>query len=251
MKSTTVLQPFGAATAGDTRNASARRERRFFGTMAWACAATVFAGFLPTYYANGMVGSPFALTPALHWHGAVFTAWMVLVAVQTSLIARGRVCAHRAFGSAGAVLAAVMVVLGSSVAVTRTQSGLIADHGAPPLLFLAVPLVGMAVFGGLVAAAVSLRRNGAAHKRLMLLATFELVTAAVSRLPWVEGWGPLGFFAVTDLFVAALVAYDLSTLGRVHRATLWGGLVFVASQPLRLALGASAPWLAFAGWLTA
>jgi hypothetical protein len=241
----------GVAAVEDAGNAAARRERRFFGGMAWACALTVLAGFLPTYYLNGVAGQAFALTPMLHWHGGVFTAWMLLLVVQTSLIASRRVRAHRTLGAAGMVLAAAMVVLGWSVAITRTQSSQIVDQGVPPLVFLAVPLLGMAVFAGLVVAAVYFRRkSSAAHKRLMLLATFELVTAAVSRLPWVEEWGPLGFFAVTDLFVAALVVYDFASEKRIHRATLWGGLAFVASQPLRLAIGPSAPWLAFAGWLT-
>jgi hypothetical protein len=35
----------------------------------------------------------------------------------------------------------------------------------------------------------------------------------------------------------------------VHAATLWGGLVLVLSVPLRLAISASAPWIAVADWM--
>jgi hypothetical protein len=108
----------------------------------------------------------------------------------------------------------------------------------------------MVVFGGLVAAALYYRSRSGTHKRLMLLATLELVTAAVSRLPVVEDWGPIGFFGVTDLFVIAIVLYDVATLKRVHSATLWGGLFLVASQPLRLAIGGTPAWLELAAWLT-
>jgi hypothetical protein len=124
------------------------------------------------------------------------------------------------------------------------------DRGVPPEVFLAVPLLGMLVFATLVGAALLPRRRSAAHKRLMLLATLELVTAAVSRLPVVDTWGPIGFFAVTDLFVVAIGVYDLTVLKRLHAATLWGGLFFIASQPLRLLIGSTAAWIAFAGWLT-
>jgi hypothetical protein len=39
-------------------------------------------------------------------------------------------------------------------------------------------------------------------------------------------------------------------LGRVHRATLWGGLLIVVSQPARLLLGSTTAWMAFATWVT-
>jgi hypothetical protein len=62
--------------------------------------------------------------------------------------------------------------------------------------------------------------------------------------------GPPAFFAATDLFLAAIVIYDFTTRGRIHPATLWGGLFLIASQPLRLAIGFSAPWASWVGWLT-
>jgi hypothetical protein len=34
----------------------------------------------------------------------------------------------------------------------------------------------------------------------------------------------------------------------VHPVTLWGGLVLIVAQPLRMMLGATPAWLAFAGW---
>jgi hypothetical protein len=83
----------------------------------------------------------------------------------------------------------------------------------------------------------------------VLLATFELVIAAVARWPITATLGPPAFFAATDLFVAAIVVYDLRTRGRIHPATLWGGLFFVASQPLRLLVGFSGVWQSFTAWL--
>ncbi len=232
--------------------AAARRERVFFCSMAIACALIVLLGFSRTYYFNDWMPVPFALTPLLHLHGAVFSAWMMLMIAQTALVAAHRIDLHRRLGIAGAAIAAAMIVLGPVVAVTRTAEGVIADHGAPPLVFLAVPLIGIAVFGVLVGAALHFRRRApGAHKRLMLLATLEVATAGTARLPVVASWGPVGFFAVTDVLVLALAAYDLATSRRLHPATLWGGLLFVLSQPLRMLIGASEPWLAFAGWLTA
>jgi hypothetical protein len=245
---TAVTSP---STAKERSEASRRQERWFFGGMAVALTATVFAGFAPTYYLNAFTERPFALTALLHLHGAVFTTWMFLLVAQTSLIAVDARRLHMRLGLFGAVLAAFMTVVGPIVAVERTATGQIADLGAPPLVFLAVPVVGMVVFAALVAAALYYRRRSpGAHKRLMLLATLELVTAGVSRLPVVADWGPLGFFAITDVFVLAIVAYDFVALRRPHAATLWGGAFFIASQPVRLVIGGSPLWLSFAGWLT-
>ena len=248
MQPTTVS---GAASLGEARvPATMLRERRFFAGMAIVFAATVLAGFSRSYYFNGLAADAFDLSPLLHWHGAAYTAWMLLLVVQTLLIARRRPDLHRRLGVAAVGLALLMVPLGIAVAVTRTASGEMMDRGVPPLLFLAVPVLGMIVFAALVGAALLRRSHSGAHKRLMLLGTLELVTAAVSRLPLVEDWGPIGFFGVTDLFIVAIAVYDLRTIGRVHAATLWGGLFLIASQPLRLVIGGSSAWLSFAAWLT-
>jgi hypothetical protein len=44
--------------------------------------------------------------------------------------------------------------------------------------------------------------------------------------------------------------YDVMTRRKVHPATIWGALLLVASQPLRLMLSGTPAWLAFAGWIT-
>ena len=84
----------------------------------------------------------------------------------------------------------------------------------------------------------------------MLLATINLVTAAIARWPGVFALAPIGFFGLTDLFIVALAIWDLRARGRLHRVTLWGGLLVVVSQPLRLMISSTEGWLAFARWAT-
>jgi hypothetical protein len=121
--------------------------------------------------------------------------------------------------------------------------------GIPAGVLLAVALATIVVFPVLFGSALLLRRRTDYHKRLVLIATLELVTAAMARWPGVAPFGPPAFFALTDLFLVALVVYDFKSRGRIHPATLWGGLFLIASQPLRLVIGFSAPWAAFAGWI--
>src|SRR5690606_6343866 len=94
MSSASVVPATGSKLVAG-RPVNALKERAFFSSMAGLMALIAFAGFAPSYYLKAHFGAPPALTPLLHWHGAAFTLWMVLLITQTSLIASGRVGAVR------------------------------------------------------------------------------------------------------------------------------------------------------------
>jgi hypothetical protein len=225
------------------------REHLFYTGMAIAIAITAFAGFARSYYLRLYFGAP-PLAPLLHFHGFVFTTWLILFVTQTTLVAKNRVGVHRRLGVLGGGLAALLVVVGTVTAIIRAGQGA-APTGVPPLVFLAIPLTDMAVFAGLIGAGFYFRRRPDMHKRLMLLATIALLAAPIARLPFgILQAGPPAFFGLADLFLLPCFIYDKVARGRIHPATVWGSLVIVASQPLRLMLGGTAAWLAFASWLT-
>src|SRR6187399_313415 len=91
-----------------------RYDRLFYGTIAVVMGLTVIGGFSATYYLRFFDGGPKAslsgapFTTLLHTHAALFTAWMILFVIQTSLISARRVATHRRLGIAGGVLAAAM-----------------------------------------------------------------------------------------------------------------------------------------------
>jgi hypothetical protein len=227
-----------------------RRERWFYIFMSIAAVITVFAGFSRTYYLRPYFNTA-PLMPLLHLHGIVFTSWLALFLVQTTLVAAHRTDIHRRLGILGGVIAALMIVIGASTAVIRASQGATPVPGISPLSFLVVPLGDISVFAILVAAGFYYRRRPDVHKRLMMLATISILAAAIARLPFaIMQAGPPAFFGITDVFVLVCIVYDLITLKRVHRATALAALLIVASQPLRLILGGTHAWLAFAGWLT-
>jgi hypothetical protein len=53
---------------------------------------------------------------------------------------------------------------------------------------------------------------------------------------------------VTDLFLVPIVVWDIRSRGRLHPATLMGGLAIVVTHMLRMPLASTAAWQAFAGW---
>lgn len=223
--------------------------------MALVMLATVIAGFSRSFFLRPWFPEhPSPAEAIFYWHGAVFTAWYLLLVVQPALIATGRVATHRSLGRVGAVLAALMVVLGCYVAlIAAGRPGGFTGVPVPPLAFLTIPFLDMAVFAILVALAVVKRNVAQTHKRLMLLASIGPVTAAVARLPFdfIMAAGPPAFFGLTDLFVLALVVRDLATRRRLHPATLWGGLFLIGSQPLRLVISGTDGWRRFAEWAVA
>ena len=85
----------------------------------------------------------------------------------------------------------------------------------------------------------------------MSLRFIAILTAAVARLPlgFIFRLHPLALFGVTDLFIVPCLVYDFATRGRPHRATVFGGLLLVISQPLRFVIGRTHLWVAFATWL--
>jgi uncharacterized membrane protein YozB (DUF420 family) len=230
-------------------------ERWFFGGMAWAMLATMVVGFSRTFFLRAWFPEVRHLAPTesfFYFHGAVFTAWFVLLVVQPALIATRRVEIHRRVGWFGCGLAALMCVVGIEGAlIAARRPGGFLGIPIPPAQFLIIPFGDILLFAIFVGLAVARRRDVQAHKRYMLIASTSLITAAVARVPLevLATGGPIAFFLATDLFLVALVVWDLVTRRRLHPATLIGTLVLVASQPLRLALSGSAAWQAVAGWL--
>ncbi|HKU63146.1 MAG TPA: hypothetical protein VJQ44_18235 [Gemmatimonadales bacterium] len=224
--------------------------RRFYVGMAIAVIITVFLGFSRTYFLKSYFGTP-ALSLLVHIHGLVFTSWVLLFLAQTTLVATDRIDLHRKLGVGGAVLAALLLIVGTTTAIVRVAGGGPSPiPGVPPLSFLAVPLFDMVAFAILIGAGLVLRNRPETHKRLMTLATIALTSAPIARLSFVRPAGPPAFFGLTDLFIVAMLVHDFATRRKAHPATIWGGLLIVASQPLRLMISGTPEWLAFAGWLT-
>lgn len=237
--------------AGDVRRSV---ERRFYVGLTLAMLATVFLGFARGFFLRPWFPDwPTPPEPIFYVHGAFFTAWCLLLVLQPSLVAVGRTDLHRKLGWLGAALALAMLGLGTygALVAARRPTGFVGIP-VPPLQFLAVPIADMLLFGSLVGLGIAKRRDPQGHKRLMILASVNLMTAAIARWPLaIMAGGPPVFFALTDVFVLALAGWDLATQRRLHRVTLWGGLAILVSQPLRLALSGTAAWLAFAGWAVA
>lgn len=231
-------------------------DRNFFLLWAALAWAGILSGFGPEIVSHLQThAKPYPLI--VHFHAAAFMGWLLLFTVQILLIRTRRVAVHRKLGFAMIGLAGIMMVLGPATA-------LIADHakiGTPAADpgFLSVQFTDIIAFVGLTAAAVLLRNQASAHKRLILLATIYITDAGFGRFVFKLGitgadtasmWGSL-YLGSTALILGA-GAYDLITRKRLHPvyppALAW----VAAMQVTALALYATPAWTKLAAsWIAA
>jgi hypothetical protein len=191
-----------------------------FAALAWV---SIVMGFGPEVDGQFKGRAPF---PPLivHIHAVVFMGWLVLFTAQVWLIRSRRPDIHRKLGLVAVALVPVMVVLG--VATTLVSRRLRFEAGVTEMLaFMIVPLTDMILFPSFAIPGLLWRKDSAAHKRLVLLATIMLLPAAFGRWigPWIFahiGDGIFGFAAQSylgpDVMIAAAMVYDRMTRGRVH-----------------------------------
>lgn len=177
------------------------------------------------------------------------TVWVLLFITQVRLVAARRVDIHQRLGLFGAVWAGLMVVIGSVTAVVAARNGV--SPGPPPLVFLAIPLFDIAIFGLLVATGIWFRKRPDVHRRLMLLSCLGLLAAAIACIPlgFIATGGPLVFFGLTDLCILACAVFDSVRNRRLHPAFGWGTGLIIGSQVVRLMIMGTAAWMTFATWL--
>jgi hypothetical protein len=237
-----------AATA--TTRIALNDESRFFTATAIAGLLGTLIGFAPTYFLMRWFDAP-PLPFIVHVHGIFYTGWILLYLAQTSLVAVGRRDLHKKLGVAGIVLGAAMVILGVAVAIEGAQRGA-GEPGRDQLAFIINPLANVVMFAGLLVAAISQRQRSPYHKRLMLLTMLPILTtplARISRMLDLPTSAPVGGMMMSNLFLVALIAYDLKTRGKLHPATLWGGAILLLSQILRVLIGPTDTWRSFAAML--
>ena len=230
---------------------SPQRDHTFFRSMAIIIAVAVLVGFARTY-GSALLNGTSTVPWIIHLHAVVFTAWLMLFVVQTTLIGRDRVALHRTVGTAGMFLAASMLIVGVAAAITVARLG---RRGIPgvefpdPEGFMLLSIVAIAVFSVLVSAAWVYRRKPQIHKRLMLMATAgPLVGPGVSRWPVVSGnSAAIGILVVSFLLAGPI--YDLVTRRRIHPAYIVGVVLgLLGAPPVVMAMSATAAWHSAAAW---
>jgi hypothetical protein len=225
----------GLATRSQTSATSGFQKflgRQFYFSMALLMAGLSVWGFSHTVDVRLLHARP--PRPVLLWfHGAVFSAWVVLFVAQSALVRVRKVKVHRTLGWFGAALAATMIATSYSVSVVmvRFDRSVLGKDFSP---FLSILWCDILIFAACMALAIYFRKWPEYHRRLVFLASCQLMQAAFVRFPYL-GSRDLSFAAL-DVLIAAGMLRDLVVDGRVR--------VYLYALPPIIVLQSGATWLA-------
>lgn len=190
----------------------------------------------------------------VHIHAVVFAGWMVLLTAQVLLVLGDRVAVHRRLGWVTAAWACLMAVLGPWAAMVA--KGPFPDGPASPQ-FLSIQFGAIGAFIVFVAWGVTLRKNPAAHKRIMILATVALISAGFGRVNdfyFPEPSSTVGLYFFTYygdiLILAVMTLWDLRR-GRLMKQFVFGAAALLALEWIEIVLYHWGPWKTFAAGLLA
>ena len=222
------------------------RERIFFGGMALLMIATILLGFRATYFPLGE--RPVALSSwVIILHGSVFSLWLALFFIQTVFISIRKVKWHMSLGLSIYGLAVLVFPLGLFAAADELKRKVAAGppwlFGYEPRTFSLVSVMGITMFGTLIAWSYIVRRNPAAHKRLALYATVCMMDAGIDRWPW-DAWGIDHTWSpwVYTAFLLLPVIYDLVSIRKIHWATAFAAPFAFTLHRLEIPIGQTSAW---------
>ena len=244
----TVLHTRGTWSARDDRTPSAV----YLGVL-WVGMIAGFGVDFPRY----MRENPPA-PMIVHIHGAIYTVWMLLLTMQVLLVVRDRVALHRRLAWLLAGWACLMGVMGP-VAIMASQAANIRGGPVSDPPFLSVAFNNVLCFLILIGCGLALRRNPAAHRRLMMLSSVSLADPGFARFSgWIWPQEPgsiLVWFIYTFygnvLLVALMTAWDWYR-GRLMRQFVIGAAGLLAAEFTATVLYFWGPWRALSvSWVAA
>jgi len=204
-------------------------DRYFYFCMALLMAGLAVWRFSSTVDAHLLHAKP--PRPFLLWfHGAAFSAWIALFVAQSALVRVRKVSVHRRLGWFGAVLAATMVVSGLIVSVVMLRFEMTVLHRKNAVSFLSVLWCDMIIFGACMALAIYFRKRPEYHRRLVFMASCQLMQAAFVRFHYI-GYHDL-FFPALDVLIVAGVLRDQVVDGRVNKVYQYVFAAIIVLQAL-------------------
>jgi hypothetical protein len=186
----------------------------------------------------------------VHVHGVLTSMWLLVFLTQAILATTGNLKFHRQLGQFSLVLG-ILVFAFVGVVIFHAHVGypIGTNVSWSTVLFLVLT---MSLFGLFFTWGIIVRKNAAAHKRLLFLATLVLISAGFNRVllfagvnptilwldsPSLNGMpNPSALLFYNNLLLIPLFIYDLVTLRSIHKYTLIASGCIIAVHIITLTL---------------
>ena len=231
------------------------KDRGIYGVWIGLIWAGMLGGFVPDLK-NFLSEAP-PPPVVLHAHAIVSTLWLAAITAQIALVEVRNVALHRRLGWWIVGLSVALIPLGLIASLVDMARGAGQTPYTPE--FLGHEFQQMAVFAILLVLATLLRRDPAAHKRLMILLPVSILDPGTGRL-WTHflSWrphGPLGSWLHAYwgnmAMVAAMLLWDRWRHGRAHPALWFGAALITVGEVVAIWLDFCPAWHTAAARLVA
>lgn len=229
-------------------------ERLFYviaGSLMLVATAVGFRAFLA--HGKGFGGGEITrqIVPWVVVHGLAMFSWIVLFLVQSIFILNGNRRLHMRIGVVGALLAGVLVILGSATAILSTRYNPESyQFFGGPRFFLAIMLGEMLSFGVLVGVAIIYRRRPEIHRPMMLLASLMIISGSLGRCPYIGQFAIMPPLYVLGPALALGALFLVLQWGMTRALNRWyavGYSAMVTASCIFIVIGHTAMWNQIAG----
>jgi len=212
------------------------RAQWFYAGIAVTGLAAIAIGFSTTYF-KPMAAGQFHAPPIVHFHGLFALGWVSLLGVQALLVKGHRTRAHMIIGRIGLPLAFAVWASGIMTAAWAARRDLL-SQGSIAEASLAGTFDSLSFFLMFVVTAIWARKDPAAHKRLMALATIALWWPAFFRwrhiFPPSDRPGILYGMLIANIPILVAMLRDRFKYGETHPVWLIGGSIWFVEQGIEV-----------------
>jgi hypothetical protein len=233
----------------------ARDDRRT--ALVWLTAFWIYMGVGFGFDLHNYLHESPPVPTIVHFHAIATTLWLLAVTALVLLVETNNVKLHRLLGWFTAGFAAVVVVL-APLSELSWQALNLHTPGTLPPQFLSIAFAGVFSLILLLPYGILLRRNLAAHRRVMMLAAIAMSDAGFSRMVGLVAPAPITI-AGTYLFyeggnlaiVLAMFLWDWKR-NRVMKQFIQGALLLLGADLAGVCLYFNPAWQSLSlAWLQA
>jgi hypothetical protein len=220
-----------AVNVHTTASWPARDDRR--AALVWLGIFWIFVGFGFGFDLHNYLHEQPPVPRIVHVHAIATTIWLLMATALVLMVETGKVGWHRRFGWFATGYAALIIVI-APWSELSWQALNLHTPGALPPEFLSMAFSGVLCMAVLLTWGILLRRNSAAHRRVLILATICISDAGFSRLVGLfvpapsTFWGTYLFYEGGNALIILLMFLWDWKRNRVMKQFLWGALLILA-----------------------